>query len=103
VRLLDRLGIAAAMQPKLRPGTNMQAAVARGEVEMTVNGIVPILRSPGIELVGPLPPELQSYSVFFAGVGTASKVPEAANAFLRHLTSPAATAVFRKRGVEAVP
>ena len=41
VRLLDRLGIADAMKPKLRPGTNMQAAVARGEVEMTVNGIVP--------------------------------------------------------------
>ena len=47
VRLLDRLGIAEAMKPKLRPGTNMQAAVARGEVEMTVNGIVPILRVPG--------------------------------------------------------
>ena len=43
-KLLDRLGIAEAMKPKLRPGTNMQAAVARGEVEMTVNGIVPILR-----------------------------------------------------------
>ena len=73
VKLLDRLGIAEAMKPKLRPGTNMQAAVARGEIEMTVNGIVPILRVPGIELVGPLPPELQSYSTFYAGVSAATK------------------------------
>jgi molybdate transport system substrate-binding protein len=103
VGLLDRLGIAAAMKPKLRPGSNMQAAVARGEVEMTVNGIVPILRAPGIELVGPLPPELQSYSPFFAGVGAASKHKDAATALLQHLASPASIAVFQKRGVEPMP
>lgn len=101
IRLLDRLGIAETMKPKLRPGTNMQAAVARGEVEMTVNGIVPILRAPGIELVGPLPPELQSYSTFFAGVSAASKNAQAANALLAFLKSPASVAVFKKRGVES--
>jgi molybdate transport system substrate-binding protein len=100
IRLLDRLGIADAMKPKLRPGTNMQAAVARGEVEMTVNGIVPILRAPGIELVGPLPPELQSYSEFHAGVGAASKNADAAKALLTFLKSPESVAVFNKRGVE---
>lgn len=100
VGLLKRLGIAEAMAPKLRPGTNMQAAVARGEVEMTVNGIVPILRAPGIELVGPLPPELQSYSEFHAGVAAASKNMDAAKALLAFLKSPASIAVFNKRGVE---
>lgn len=99
VRLLDRLGIAEAMQPKLRPGTNMQAAVARGEVQMTINGIVPILRSPGIELVGPLPPELQSYSTFFIGVGAASRDRAAAEALVKFLTSPTAVTVFNKHGV----
>jgi molybdate transport system substrate-binding protein len=103
VRLLDRLGIAETMKPKLRPGRNMQAAVARGEVEMTVNGIVPILRVPGIALVGPLPPELQSYSTFYAGVSATSKNKEAAMALLKHLTSPEPAAVFKKRGVEAIP
>ena len=103
VRLLERLGIAEAMKPKLRPGTNMQAAVARGEVEMTVNGIVPILRAPGIELVGPLPPELQSYSPFFAGVSAATREKDAAMALLKHLTSPESIAVFKQRGVEPMP
>jgi molybdate transport system substrate-binding protein len=102
VRLLDRIGIAEAMKPKLRPGTDTQAAVARGDVEMTVTGIVPILRSPGIELAGPLPPELQSYSIFVAGISATTKEKEAAAALLKYLTTPEAIAVFKKRGVESV-
>lgn len=100
VGLLDKLGIAAAMQPKLRPGTNTQAAVARGEIEMTVTGIVPILRSKGVELAGPLPPDLQSYSIFVAGISSTTREKEAAAALLRFLTTPEAAAVFKRRGVE---
>jgi molybdate transport system substrate-binding protein len=103
LRLLDRLGIADAMKPKLRPGANTQNLVASGEVEMTVNGIVPILRARGIELAGPLPAELQSYSTFFAGVSSTTKQAEAANAFMTFLTSPAAIAAFKTRGVEPTP
>jgi molybdate transport system substrate-binding protein len=100
LRLLNRLGIAEAMKSRLRPGANTQKLVASGEVEMTVNGIVPILRSPGIDLVGPLPPELQSYSTFFAGVSTRTANNDAAMALLRHLASPTSAATFKKRGVE---
>ena len=102
VRLLDRLGIAEAMRPKLRPGTNTQAAVARGDIEMTVTGIVPILRSPGVVLAGPLPPELQSYSTFVAGLSATTKAKDAGTALLTFLTTPAAAAVFKQRGVEAM-
>jgi molybdate transport system substrate-binding protein len=100
LHLLERLGIAEAMKPKLRGGINMQAAVASGEVEMTVNGIVPILRAPGIELVGPLPPDLQSYSIFTIGISPGSKQREAALALIQFLTSPAAIETFAKHGVE---
>jgi molybdate transport system substrate-binding protein len=100
LRVLDRLDIMDQMKPKLRPGANMQKLVASGEIEMTVNGIVPILRSPGIELVGPLPRELQSYSVFVAGIAAASKNRAAAAAFVNFLTGPDAASVFRRRGVE---
>jgi molybdate transport system substrate-binding protein len=103
VNLLDKLGIAEAMKPKLRPGTNTQAAVARGEIEMTVTGIVPILRSKGVELAGPLPPDLQSYSIFTAGISSTTKVKDPAIALLKFLTTPEAAAVFRRRGVEAMP
>ena len=70
---------------------------------MTVTGIVPILRSPGVELAGPLPPELQSYSSFVAGLGSATKQKDAATALLRFLTTPQAANVFRKHGVEPMP
>jgi molybdate transport system substrate-binding protein len=103
VNLLDKLGIAEAMKPKLRPGTNTQAAVARGEIEMTVTGIVPILRSKGVELAGPLPADLQSYSIFTAGISSTTKVKDPAIALLKFLTTPEAAAVFRRRGVEAMP
>jgi molybdate transport system substrate-binding protein len=103
VKLLDRLGIADAMTPRLRPGVNMQGAVARGEVEMTINGIVPILRAPGIELVGPLPAELQSYSTFFAGASSVTNDKNAATALLRFLLTPDVVAVFKRRGVEPMP
>jgi molybdate transport system substrate-binding protein len=100
LHLLERLGIAKAMKPKLRGGINMQAAVANGEVEMTVNGIVPILRAPGIELVGPLPPDLQSYSIFTIGISPGSRQREAALALIQFLTSPEAIRTFAKHGVE---
>jgi molybdate transport system substrate-binding protein len=103
VGLLKRLGIADAMKPKLRPGMNTQKLVASGAVEMTVTGIVPILRSPGVVLAGPLPPELQSYSSFWAGVSAVSKEKDVATALLKHLTTPDSVAVFTKRGVEPMP
>jgi molybdate transport system substrate-binding protein len=103
VNLLGKLGIAEAMKPKLRPGTNTQAAVARGEIEMTVTGIVPILRSKGVDLAGPLPPDLQSYSIFTAGISSTTKEKNAAAALVRFLTTPAAAAVFKRRGVEPMP
>jgi molybdate transport system substrate-binding protein len=103
VDLLGKLGIAEAMKPKLRPGTDTQAAVARGEIEMTVTGIVPILRSKGVDLAGPLPPDLQSYSIFTAGISAMTHEKDAAAALLRFLTTPEAVAVFKRRGVEAVP
>ena len=103
VKLIERLGIAEAVKPKLRPGVNMQGAVARGEIEMTVNGIVPILRAPGIQLAGPLPPELQSYSTFFAGASSVTNDKNAATALLRFLRTPQVIAVFKQRGVEPMP
>jgi molybdate transport system substrate-binding protein len=100
VRLLDRLGIAEPMKPRLHPSSNPQELVAKGEVEITVNGIVPILRSPGIVLVGPLPGELQSASVFNAGVSAGSSNADAAKALVSFLKSPASVAIFKKHGVE---
>jgi molybdate transport system substrate-binding protein len=103
--LLERLGIAADMQAKLRPmagGPLVVGPVARGEVELAVITIPFVMLEPGAELVGPLPTELQQYIVYTAGVSAASQQGDAARALLRHLTSPAAATVIKANGLDPV-
>jgi molybdate transport system substrate-binding protein len=69
---------------------------------MAVQQISELLPVTGTEFVGPLPPELQHYTVFSAGVSTASKEREAAKAFIYFLTAPAAAPVFKAKGLEAI-
>ena len=100
--LIERLGIAEAIGPKVtRPDTDIVSElVARGEVELGMVVITQILTTPGVELVGPLPSELQSYITFTAGVSTSSTVPGAAKDLLRFLTGPSAVRVMRVQGME---
>ena len=102
--LLERLGIVAETKPKLRPmgaGTVVQP-VANGEVEIAVASVPTVLREPGAELVGRLPPELQHYVVYTGGVGSAPKDAEAAKALVKFLTVPAAMSVMNSKGLEPV-
>jgi molybdate transport system substrate-binding protein len=100
--IMVRLGIAEAMKQKLRPYPSGGAveAVARGEADLVVIGVSPILDAPGVELVGWLPGELQSYIVFTGSIGAAARQGDAARALLTFLTSPAAVALFKAHGFE---
>jgi molybdate transport system substrate-binding protein len=104
-RLLERLGIATDMQPKLRPvagGPLVVGPVARGEVELAVITAPFIVLEPGAELVGPLPEELQQYVVYTAGISAVTKQPDAARALIRHLTSAEAASVIKSKGLDPV-
>lgn len=102
VSLLDRLGIAGEMRPKLKPMPASDAVeiVARGEAEMVVVVMPRMSGVPGIEVVGPLPAELQTYIGFAAGVSPAAKEPDAAQALVRFLSSREATDVLKAKGIE---
>jgi molybdate transport system substrate-binding protein len=99
---LDRLAITAEMKPKLRTyeGDGLTRAIASGEAEIGVTGMGPSLAMAEAQFVGPLPPEIQSYVVFTAGISTAASDPEATRAFLQFLTAPVAGAVFQAKGME---
>ncbi|HEY5618760.1 MAG TPA: substrate-binding domain-containing protein [Vicinamibacterales bacterium] len=102
VSLVDRLGIAAEMKPKMRPMPaeyNVEV-VARGEVDLVVVVASRISGVPGVQLVGRIPQELQTWIGFTGGVSTAAKETEAARALLRFLTAPAAAPVLRAAGIE---
>jgi molybdate transport system substrate-binding protein len=100
--LLERLGIAEAIKAKVtRPEIDIVSElVAKGEIELGMVVITQILTTPGVELVGPLPPEIQSYITFTGGVSTASRHPEAAKELIRFLTGPVTLPVIKAQGME---
>jgi len=102
--LLDRLGIAEAMRDKIEIGPSGRIAelVARGEAEMAVQQIPELLPVKGVQYVGPLPGELQLWTVFAAGIGTLANNPAAAKAFIDALVTPSTAALFKAKGLEPV-
>jgi molybdate transport system substrate-binding protein len=106
-KMIEQLGIAADLQPKTKldnsPGDrpeNVFGMVARGEVEMQIGQITEIVMAPGVELVGPLPGEIQNVSVLAAGIVMGCMVPDAAKAFISYVTSPAAAKVLTDGGFQ---
>ena len=101
-RVFDQLGIAEALKPKtIQPMTEaVSEMVASGEAELGIIVIPNILSVPGAELVGPLPPEIQSYIVFTAAVSAQSPNQQPARDLLRILTSPETIALIRAKGME---
>lgn len=101
--VLDRLGIAAEMKPKTVLHANARAAgvlVTNGEAEIGINLIQELIPLPGIDLVGPLPGDLQNTLVFAAVVMTGAKDAAAAKALIDFLRAPEAAAVIRAKGME---
>lgn len=102
--LFQRLGIADAVLPKSKEVKSERVGnvVARGEAEIGFQQISELLPVQGIDLVGPLPPELQKITVFSAGVAVGAKDPSAAKALLEFLASPAAIPAIKKSGLEPI-
>ena len=101
-QLVERLGIADALKSKVTiPDSDIVSElVAKGELELGVVVITQILTTPGVELVGPIPPEIQFYTVFTAGVSANSKAPDAARSLIKFLTGPTAIPVIKSQGME---
>ena len=101
VRLLDRLGIAVAMKPKLKPmpAEDTVEVVARGDADIVVVIASRIVDVSGVDLVGPLPSELQTTIGIAAGVSATAKEPAAAKALIEFFTAPAAVPVLKAKGL----
>jgi molybdate transport system substrate-binding protein len=74
-------------------------ALARGEGDMALQAICEILPYREIELVGPLPRELAAWIDMSTAVSARSSEPDAALAFIRYITRPEATAVWKAKGL----
>src|SRR5262245_17771964 len=102
VRLFERIGISGEIKPKVKQitGEPTGAVVARGEAEIAFQQMSELLPVPGIDLVGPLPADVQEITTFTAGVPVRAKEPEAAKTLITHLKAPTAAPVIRKWGMD---
>jgi molybdate transport system substrate-binding protein len=101
--LLDRLGIADAIRPKLKipaPGDPVGEVVARGEAEIAVQQLSELILVSGIEIVGPLPAPFQKETVFSAGEMADAADEPAARTLLQALTAPSARPTYQRKGLE---
>jgi molybdate transport system substrate-binding protein len=103
--MFARLGITDAVKPKLildaeagRPQMN----VAGGKAELVISLIPEIKFFPGVDLVGPIPPDFQSYINFAGGIATNAHDPEAARALIQFITGPVVAPVLKAKGMEAL-
>jgi molybdate transport system substrate-binding protein len=103
-KIFSQLGIAEQMKSKIileGESERSQKDVAEGKAEMILTLIPEVTSLPGVQLVGPLPSEVQTYMNFSAGVATGSKSPARANALIKALTGPSAAPVFKSKGMES--
>lgn len=86
---------------KAPPGVPVASLVAQGQADLGFQQLSELMHVPGIEIVGPLPPEIQAVTVFAAGIAATSKQPEEARALISFLASQDTAIVKRDQGMDA--
>lgn len=103
-RLFEKWNIAEAIADRTveaKPGIPVGTLVARGDADLGFQQLSEFLDVDGIDILGPLPAEIQTITVFTAGVATKAANPAGARAYIAHLTAPETAAHKEKLGMEA--
>jgi molybdate transport system substrate-binding protein len=102
--LFERWGIAEQIKGRIvtaPPGVPVGSLVAKGEVELGFQQLSELMSLEGIDVLGPLPAEIQIITTFSAGLASTSTQPEAVRALLAFLVSPATEPTKQRNGMEA--
>jgi molybdate transport system substrate-binding protein len=101
IALFDRLRIGDDIKPKLRfTADRPYETVVKGGAEIGFSTIAEIVASPEVDLVGPLPGEIQNFNIFTTAIPVNAEQVTATKAFIEYLTSPRANAVFKSKGID---
>jgi molybdate transport system substrate-binding protein len=102
-KLFERWGILEDIRGRIvvpPPGVPVGSLVAKGAVELGFQQLSELLTLPGIKVIGPLPPEIQTITVFSGGVSSGCQHAEAGRALLSYMAAPAAMALKQRFGME---
>jgi molybdate transport system substrate-binding protein len=102
-KVIERLGIVEQMKPKTKypmPASFVGTMLVSGEVEIGVQQVPELMSISGVDLVGPLPGDLQATTVFAAGIPSSANEPNAARTLITFLRSPEAVSVFKAKGFD---
>ena len=103
VGLFERWGIFTQIQPRIvqaPPGVPVGTLVARGDVALGFQQLSELMHLPGISVVGPMPPGIQSITTFSGAVATSSAQAAAARGLLAQMVAPEAAETIRRQGME---
>jgi molybdate transport system substrate-binding protein len=103
VGLLERLGLARELQPKLKPvatGVDVAASVAKGDAALGIMPLSEILPAPGVEVLGPFPPDIQGYAVMVAATRRESPRSAVATELVKFVMAPSTLPVLKANGME---
>jgi molybdate transport system substrate-binding protein len=102
-KVIEHLGIVEEMKSKTRfppAGGYTASMLVSGEVDLAVQQIPELTFVRGVELVGPLPGDLNTITVLAAGIAASASEPNAAGALIGFLRSPEAVSIFKAKGLD---
>lgn len=104
-QLFQKLGVAEQIKHKVKQppsGAQIAEMLVRGEADLGFQQVTERIHAKGIDCLGPLPVEVQNYTVWSAGVHSAASQAEAARTFIRALAAPEFGASIRKSGMAPI-
>lgn len=102
-KLIEKMGIGEEMKAKTKhppPSGNAAVLVVSGDADLAVQQEPEVISVAGVDLVGPLPAEINNITTYAAGPGAGTAQADGAKALIAFLHSPEAKAVFKARGLK---
>jgi molybdate transport system substrate-binding protein len=104
-KLFERWGIREQIRTRIvvpPPGVPVGSLVANGKVALGIQQLSELMNLDGVDVLGPLPPEIQTLTVFSGAVSATSAVAQAAGKLLEFMVAPERTALKRQQGMDVV-
>lgn len=101
-KIYAKLGITDAMKTNLRAQTTVPGiteTVAKGDAQIAIFTLNVLMNDTRLDIVGPIPDEVQDAVVYVGAISASTKVPDAAKALMTYLKSPEAAAIIKAKGM----